>query len=102
MTRFINPYNFISLSDKPNREHETEAEKKYTGSITYSLTTKSSLFIPNTSSSKAFSYTPKEEDDPKNEHKLYDFFSYNILDENKIYDEEWFEIPTEPAKEKDL
>lgn len=98
MTRFINPYNFISLSDKPNREHETEAEKKYTGSITYSLTTKSSLFIPNTSSSKAFSYTPKEEDDPKNEHKLYDFFSYNILDENKIYDKEWFE-PVIPGSE---
>lgn len=87
MERFINPYNFISLSKKPNREQETEAEKKCTGSITYSLTTKSSLFIPNTSSRKAFSYTPNKEDDPRNEHELYDFFSYNILDENKTYDE---------------
>ena len=98
MERFINPYNFISLSKKPNREQATEAAKKYTGSITYSLTTKSSLFIPNTSSSKAFSYTPNKDDDPKNEHELYDFFSYNILDENKIYDEEWFE-PVIPGSE---
>lgn len=98
MERFINPYNFISLSGKPNREQGTKAEKKYTGSITYSLTTKSSLFIPNTSSSKAFSYTPNKEDDPRNEHELYDFFSYNILDKNKTYDEEWFE-PVIPGSE---
>lgn len=98
MERFINPYNFISLSSGPYRKQGAEAEKKYIGSITYSLTTKSSLFIPNTSSSKAFSYTPNKEDDPKNEHELYDFFSYNILDENKIYDEEWFE-PVIPGSE---
>lgn len=98
MERFINPYNFISLSGKPNREQEIEAEKKYTGSITYSLTTKSSLFIPNTSSNKAFSYTPNKENDPRNEHELYDFFSYNSLDKNKTYDRECFE-PVIPGSE---
>lgn len=98
MERFINPYNFISLSGKPNREQEIEAEKKYTGSITYSLTTKSSLFIPNTSSNKAFSYTPNKENDPRNEHELYDFFSYNSLDKNKTYDGECFE-PVIPGSE---
>ena len=60
MQRFINPYNFISLSDKPQRQQEAEGQK-YTGSVTYRLRTRSSLFIPNTSSNKAFSYTPDKE-----------------------------------------
>lgn len=97
MQRFINPYNFISLLDKPERQKETEG-KKITGSITYTLRTKSDLFIPNTSSSKAFAYTPDKKDDPRKEHSLYDFFSYEILDENKTYDNQFFE-PVIPGSE---
>lgn len=85
MQRFINPYNFIPLSDTPVRRLETE-KSYYTGSITYHLKTRSRLFIPNTSSDKAFSYTPDEKDDPENKHKLYDFFSYETLEEGKVYD----------------
>lgn len=97
MQRFINPYNFISLSDKPQRQQEAEGQK-YTGSVTYRLRTRSSLFIPNTSSNKAFSYTPDKEDDPRNEHGLYDFFSYEILDPDKVYDGQYFE-PVIPGSE---
>ena len=97
MQRFINPYNFVSLSDRPKREKESGGQK-YTGSITYTLKTKSPLFIPNTTSSKAFSYTPDKNDDPRNEHGRYDFFSYEILDPNKVYDNECFE-PIIPGSE---
>ena len=97
MQRFINPYNFVSLSDRPMREKESGGQK-YTGSITYTLKTKSPLFIPNTTSSKAFSYTPDKNDDPRNEHGRYDFFSYEILDPNKVYDNEYFE-PIIPGSE---
>lgn len=94
---FINPYNFIGLSDAPKREKE-EAGERYTGYIEYSLTTRSSLFIPNTTSDKAFRYEKNQEDDPKGEHSLYDFFSYNILDKDKVYDEEYF-LPVIPGSE---
>ena len=45
MQRFINPYNFIGLSDSPKREKEKEG-KKLTGCIEYKIKTKSCLFIP--------------------------------------------------------
>ncbi len=97
MQRFINPYHFISLSDQPERRQESEGEK-LTGSVTYRLRTRSELFIPNTSSSRAFSYTPDSQDDPRNEHKRYDFFSCEILDEARTYDDEYFE-PVIPGSE---
>lgn len=97
MVNCINPYHFVQLSDKPWRG-TIESGKKYTGSITYTLKTRSSLFIPNTSSKKAFSYIPDKEDDPHNEHCLYDFFSYETLDEKKIYDNEYFQ-PVIPGSE---
>ena len=98
MQRFINPYNFISLRDKPERQKDIPEKSYYTGSVTYTLTTKSALFIPNTSSSKAFAYTPDQVDDPRNEHGLYDFSSYEILDEGKKYDDVYFE-PVIPGSE---
>lgn len=100
--QFINPYHFISLSNKPNRqkleEYDAVQEEKLTGSITYTLTTKSPLFIPNTTSERAFAYTPNPEDDKENEHKLYDFFSYTTLESGKTYDDEYFE-PVIPGSE---
>ena len=98
MERFINPYNFISLSDAAPQRQDEEKGKRFTGCIKYTLKTKSPLFIPNTSSSKAFAYTPDENDDPKGEHQLYDFFSYNILEPDQRYDEMWFE-PVVPGSE---
>lgn len=97
MQRFINPYNFIGLSDAPKREKEKEG-KKLTGCIEYKIKTKSCLFIPNTSSEKAFKYNPDPEEDPQNEHKLYDFFSYNTLEKEKTYDAIAFE-PIIPGSE---
>ena len=98
MAQFINPYNFISLSEKPVRQKANEGAETYTGYIEYLLTTKSRLFIPNTSSDKAFRYEANQDDDPDGEHKLYDFYSFHALDENKTYDEEWFE-PGVPGSE---
>src|SRR5699024_1488928 len=98
MERFINPYNFISLSDAAPQRQDEEKGKRFTGCIKDTLKTKSPVFIPNTSSSKAFAYTPDENDDPKGEHQLYDFFSYNILEPDQRYDEMWFE-PVVPGSE---
>ena len=99
MKRFINPYHFISLSDKPERSQGNPEPEKLTGSITYHLRTKSCLFIPNTSSNRAFSYQPDEQDDPKNEHQLYDFFSCRMLEKDKVYDEDFSSAPVIPGSE---
>lgn len=68
--RFVNPYNFIPLSGK--RSEAEGGERTYTGVISYSVLTKTPLFIPNTSSANVF---PAEE----KEHKSYDFFTYMDL-----------------------
>lgn len=102
MQRFINPYHFIPLGEKPNRtlreQSESESGKKLTGSINYRLTTRSRLFIPNTSSDKAFSYKIDKNTALDPEHKQYDFFSYEILDLGKNYENEYFE-PVIPGSE---
>ena len=94
---FINPYNFISLSDKKPQLRGDE-KGKYTGYIEYSLTTRSSLFIPNVTSDRAFTYKRNPEDDPSDQHTLYDFFSYETLDKDRTYDTEYFE-PVIPGSE---
>ncbi len=84
--QFINPYNFIGLSEKePDRKVEVgmknvkmetsgQEEQKLTGVIHYTLTTHTRLHVPNTTTDKAFSCSNLE-----NQHKSYDFFSYNDL-----------------------
>ena len=67
--KFINPYNFISFPLK--KEPAYADTDKHTGVIRYHITTKTPLFIPNSSSESAF----KESTDVT-EHKSYDFFSY--------------------------
>lgn len=69
---FVNPYNFIPL---PNTKTMAERKKgSLSGLITYNLYTKTPLFIPNTSSNRAFARPGENKD-----HKSYDFFSYTDL-----------------------
>ena len=93
--QFINPYNFIrlkSLKDGPSQSNDSG--EKITGVIAYTLKTKSRLFIPNTSSDSAFSIEGEVEE----EHKRYDFFSYEKLEEGKTYNKEYFK-PIIPGSE---
>ena len=69
---FINPYNFIPTGN--GKRKASQSEEKYTGVIHYAVYTKSPLFVPNTSNSEAFKNAVDCED-----HKSYDFFSYDIL-----------------------
>lgn len=73
---FVNPYNFIPLSDKAPDRSETKESKLYSGVIEYSILTKSPLFIPNTSNDDAFKCGVEG-------HKSYDFFSYDDLSDRK-------------------
>lgn len=73
--RFVNPYNFISLPNKKAKAYLDE--DKHYGVIHYSITTKTPLFIPNSSNDNAFGC--KEAD-----HKSYDFFSYTDLSNEKM------------------
>lgn len=68
--KFINPYNFIPFPQKKNAAYEEQ--DRHTGVITYQITTKTPLFIPNTSNENAFLCDVAE-------HKSYDFFSYHEL-----------------------
>lgn len=72
--RFVNPYNFIHLPEKKAMAYgETD---RHTGVIHYTITTKTPLFVPNSSSETAF----KELDDTP-DHKSYDFFPIQNLTE---------------------
>ena len=50
--KFINPYNFISFPKRKAAAYTDE--DKHTGVIEYTITTKTPLFIPNSSSETAF------------------------------------------------
>lgn len=89
--KFINTYNFISFPLK--KEPAYADTDKHTGVIRYHITTKTPLFIPNSSSESAF----KESTDVT-EHKSYDFFSYTELDAEKKYEGE-YHIPVIPGSE---
>ena len=91
MNGFINPYNFISFPEKKAKAY-TDTDV-HTGVIEYTITTKTPLFIPNTSSDTAFSASDQTED-----HKSYDFFSYCTLDSAKRYEEIYHE-PVIPGSE---
>lgn len=89
--KFINPYNFISFPAKKASAY-TDTDK-HTGVIEYSITTKTPLFIPNSSSETAFTESDKIAD-----HKSYDFFSYTELDSGKKYEGE-YHVPVIPGSE---
>ena len=88
---FLNPYNFISFPQK-KAEAYTDTDK-HTGVIEYTITTKTPLFIPNSSSDKAF-----KESETVTDHKSYDFFSYTNLDSKKTYENE-YHLPVIPGSE---
>lgn len=87
---FVNPYNFICFPKE--KAHAYADEDRHTGVIHYTITTKTPLFIPNSSSETAFteSGTP--------DHKSCDFFSYTELDPTKKYEDE-YHIPVIPGSE---
>ena len=88
---FVNPYNFIGFQKEKAKAYTDE--DVHTGVIEYSITTKTPLFIPNSSSETAFC-----ESDEVAEHKSYDFFSYTELDGKKRYEKE-YHIPVIPGSE---
>ena len=75
---FINPYNFIPLGSGSKKAKEPEQKNGLSGVISYSLLTKTPLFIPNTSNDDAFDMDRKVKG-----HKSYDFFSYKDLSSMK-------------------
>lgn len=81
--RFVNPYNFIKLPSKKANAYDDKQDLY--GVIHYTLTTKTPLFIPNSSNEKAFEESKIEG------HTSYDFYSYTDLNgkgncEGKYYE----------------
>lgn len=71
---FVNPYNFIPFNSKVSTKAERlENEQLLTGSIDYSLQTRTPLIILNTSNDDIFGYKREFK------HKSYEFFSYEDL-----------------------
>lgn len=86
--RFVNPYNFVTLGEKSKKDKDALLERKkndkITGYIECELETKTPIFIPNITNDKIF-YTEN------NEHKSYDFYSYEDLSNKKLKNNEIFE-----------
>ncbi len=68
--QFLNVYNFVPLPKKKAKKYDDTDQ--HTGYIEYQITTKTPLFIPNTSNEDYFNVRVKD-------HKSYDFFSYTDL-----------------------
>ncbi len=89
--KFINPYNFIPISKEAPQRGKVE-RGGYSGVISYSLLTKTPLFIPNTSNDDAFRMGVAD-------HKSYDFFSYNDLSNEDTSVEDSYYEPVIPGSE---
>ena len=89
--KFMNPYNFISFP--PEKATAYTDTDRHTGVMEYRITTKTPLFIPNSSTETAFKESSAVED-----HKSYDFFSYTELEKGKTYEGE-YHIPVIPGSE---
>lgn len=95
--KFVNPYHFISFP-KTKAPGYTD-EDRHTGMIRYTITTKTPLFIPNSSSDTAFKFEEAEKvRTEKQYHKSYDFFSYTELDEKENYEGKFY-VPVVPGSE---
>ena len=85
---FINPYNFVPLVGKKHAEaEERENEELQSGVITYSLLTKTPLFIPDvgeeeTDGEETDEEKTDEEKTDEEQHKCYEFFSYGTSGED--------------------
>lgn len=77
---FINPYNFISVYGKCKKDNNIKEivkdRKLISGVIDCTLIAKTPIFIPNTTSKNALHVEGEDKD-----HKSYDFFSYEDLNE---------------------
>lgn len=86
--KFVNPYNFISLGNKSYKKFNAleirTKNDKITGYIQCELETKTPIFIPNVTNDKVF-YSKGEE------HKSYDFFSYEDLTNKTLHADEFNE-----------
>jgi len=85
--KFINPYNFVSISDCDPIKRKKVVYGIHSGSITCRLEILTPLFIPNTTKSDAFD-NDKENAFAKAEGKpanSYDFFSYEDLAKRDDY-----------------
>lgn len=69
---FVNPYNFISLSERCTRITTSKKDEKVTGFIQCTLIPKTPIFIPNTSNDNVFNLNCEE-------HKSFDFYSYTDI-----------------------
>lgn len=96
MEGFLNPYNFIAFPEKKSKKYQDE--DLHTGVIEYKITTKTPLFIPNTSNDNAFRLKTEEKDKPKEKHISYDFYSYAELSEEKNYKDQ-YQKPVIPGSE---
>ena len=92
----INPYEFIKLPEKKRRQYRDE--DKHTGVIEYTIETYSPLFIPNSSTDKAFKISDEVLQKKSEVHKSYDFYSYAMLNKNERYDESYHQ-PVIPGSE---
>lgn len=86
---FINPYNFVPIPQEKAGKYQKD--DSHTGVITYTITTKTPLFIPNSSSEDAFQKKVSD-------HKSYDFYSYTMLENGKDYSCEYHQ-PVLPGSE---
>lgn len=80
---FINPYNFVPLVGEKHAEaKERENEELQSGVITYSLLTKTPLFIPDAGVEETDGEETDEEMTDEEKHKCYEFFSYRASGED--------------------
>ena len=76
MADFINPFNFFPLSENPPKRGYSRGGS-LTGVIRYTLRTRTPLIIPDTRNDHAFDVRDEMGNPADQEHRSYDFFSYD-------------------------
>lgn len=94
-TNKVYPYNFIPFPRKKASKY-SDFDKHY-GVIEYTVKTKTPLFIPNTSNDNVFDVKDKN-GNRVDDHKTYDFFSYEDLSKLEGYSKSVYE-PVIPGSE---
>lgn len=96
--KFMVPYNFVPLGNSCKRSKIKEDKEGVTGYVECTITPKTDLFIPNTSTDNAFgTYTEALEENKR--HKSYEFFSYEDISDKKKNISEEPEKPVIPGSE---
>ncbi len=94
MYKFINPYNFIPMGTQKAKASKKDTDELVSGMITYSVWTKTPLFIPNTSYNKVYQDKQAHED-----HKSYQFYSYVNYQEQGSIEKIPYPKPVIPGSE---